>query len=581
MKKHLIALAIFFCIPLKLSWSGDSITIDGLFDDWETVTIAYKDSIGDGNDEDFAELKITNDNNFLFLKFSFYNEEYLLQDLNSIRLYIDTDNNNQTGLQTHSVGAELEWCFGCREGIYHSPSGSVSIEQAKIVLRSAPTITSTKFEIAMSLNSEPMTLGTSQTPDTIAIVLEASDVLEVIPDHSGGVLYTIDTDLVEPPIPIPLKRKHQDDVRVLTYNTLAGGLLDINRQEHFHRILQALKPDIMAFQEQTRGDQVTTLTQEWFRDRDFNGVELGNNNIIVSRYPILDQAVITGSGRTMAVLLQTEPVLGANLLILNSHLACCTNNESRQHDADEIIMVMREWRAGEGPFTIPEKTPILHLGDFNLVGFSQQLKTLAEGDIVDEASFGEDFLPDWDDSPLTDLFSRHTAIRMGYTWRNDNETFSPGKLDYILYTDDVIELGNHYILNTLAMSDSVLDKYRLLPDDTNLASDHLPRIMDVASVTPLSTGVIAKGPQKFELSQNYPNPFNSRTVINYELPITNFVELTIFNLRGQKVLTLISEKQKVGNHQVEWDASGFASGVYYYHLKAGEFQGVKKMVLIQ
>jgi endonuclease/exonuclease/phosphatase family metal-dependent hydrolase len=283
----------------------------------------------------------------------------------------------------------------------------------------------------------------------------------------------------------------------------------------------------------------------------------------------------------MAVLLQTEPVLGANLLILNSHLACCTNNESRQHDADEIIMVMREWRAGEGPFTIPEKTPIIHLGDFNLVGFSQQLKTLAEGDIVDEASFGDDFLPDWDDSPLTDLFSRHTAIRMGYTWRNDNETFSPGKLDYILYTDDVIELGNHYILNTLAMSDSVLDKYRLLPDDTNLASDHLPRIMDVASVTPLSTGVIAKGPQKFELSQNYPNPFNSRTVINYELPITNFVELTIFNLRGQKVLTLISEKQEVGNHQVEWDASGFASGVYYYHLKAGEFQGVKKMVLIQ
>jgi endonuclease/exonuclease/phosphatase family metal-dependent hydrolase len=337
----------------------------------------------------------------------------------------------------------------------------------------------------------------------------------------------------------------------------------------------------MAFQEQTAETQVTSLIQDWFQDRDFYGVELGNGNIVVSRYPVLNQALLTASGRTMAVLLQTESVLDNNLLIINSHLACCTNNESRQHDADEIIMVLREWRAGNGPFPLPDDTPIIHLGDFNLVGFSQQLRTLMEGDIVDEVTFGSDFSPDWDNSALTDLFSRHTSIRMGYTWRNDFETFSPGKLDYILYTDNVIELGNHYVLNTLAMSESQLQNYGLLSDDTNMASDHLPRIMDVASAQLVSTEKMVESSLKFKLFQSYPNPFNPKTIINYELPITNYVELSIYNVRGQKVSTLISEKQNPGYHQAEWDATGFASGLYYYMIRTGNFQDVKRMVLVR
>jgi hypothetical protein len=86
---------------------------------------------------------------------------------------------------------------------------------------------------------------------------------------------------------------------------------------------------------------------------------------------------------------------------------------------------------------------------------------------------------------------------------------------------------------------------------------------------------------EFRLYQNYPNPFNPTTIINYELPITNYVELSIYNLLGQKVTILVSERQKAGHHQVEWDASGFSSGIYYYRIEAGEFQDVKKMVLLK
>lgn len=90
-----------------------------------------------------------------------------------------------------------------------------------------------------------------------------------------------------------------------------------------------------------------------------------------------------------------------------------------------------------------------------------------------------------------------------------------------------------------------------------------------------------KPPLQFALSQNFPNPFNPKTIINYELQITNDVDLSIYNLLGQKIANLVSEKQEAGSHQVIWDASGFPSGIYFYQLTAGKFQEMKKMVMIQ
>jgi hypothetical protein len=88
-------------------------------------------------------------------------------------------------------------------------------------------------------------------------------------------------------------------------------------------------------------------------------------------------------------------------------------------------------------------------------------------------------------------------------------------------------------------------------------------------------------PSKYSLYQNYPNPFNPSTMINYQLPVTSVVDLSIYNLLGQKVVTLVNKRQKPGYHQVEWDASGFASGVYYYtlHTSSGFFQTRKCIFL--
>ena len=88
-------------------------------------------------------------------------------------------------------------------------------------------------------------------------------------------------------------------------------------------------------------------------------------------------------------------------------------------------------------------------------------------------------------------------------------------------------------------------------------------------------------PFTFDLHQNYPNPFNPSTTISYQLPKSDHVELSIYNLLGQKIAILVSEQQQAGKHQVSWDATGFPSGIYYYVLKAGEFRQVKKMVLLR
>jgi len=88
-------------------------------------------------------------------------------------------------------------------------------------------------------------------------------------------------------------------------------------------------------------------------------------------------------------------------------------------------------------------------------------------------------------------------------------------------------------------------------------------------------------PDHFSLQQNYPNPFNPSTTIRYALPKTVHVTLAIFNTLGQTVADLVDEEQETGFHQVEFDASGLASGVYFYRLMAGGFVQTNRLILLR
>ena len=93
-------------------------------------------------------------------------------------------------------------------------------------------------------------------------------------------------------------------------------------------------------------------------------------------------------------------------------------------------------------------------------------------------------------------------------------------------------------------------------------------------------------PESFVLNQNYPNPFNPETVIKYQLPHDSNVEITIFNLHGQRVITLVMEDKNAGFHNIKWNGTDqfgqpAASGIYLYKIKAENFISVKKMLLVR
>ncbi|MBL7067530.1 MAG: T9SS type A sorting domain-containing protein [Candidatus Marinimicrobia bacterium] len=88
-------------------------------------------------------------------------------------------------------------------------------------------------------------------------------------------------------------------------------------------------------------------------------------------------------------------------------------------------------------------------------------------------------------------------------------------------------------------------------------------------------------PTEYSLSQNYPNPFNPTTTISYQLPRSSFVKLTIYDISGRSIQTLIDEKKNAGYYTVEWNAKNVCSGVYFYRIEAGNFVAVKKGLLVK
>ncbi len=88
-------------------------------------------------------------------------------------------------------------------------------------------------------------------------------------------------------------------------------------------------------------------------------------------------------------------------------------------------------------------------------------------------------------------------------------------------------------------------------------------------------------PQQFSLSQNYPNPFNPVTNIKFQLPNAGFVKLTVFDLLGREIATLVNETMNAGIYNADWDASKYSSGVYFYKLETESFIETKKMILIK
>ena len=149
-------------------------------------------------------------------------------------------------------------------------------------------------------------------------------------------------------------------------------------------------------------------------------------------------------------------------------------------------------------------------------------------------------------------------------------------VDNELYEESVLSVGD--TLFTTAISK--VSKAQSANESIVVINDSNPRWS--ASIQQVGTSIEHEKSQfKFTLSQNFPNPFNPSTTINYSLEETGNIKLEIYNVLGELVQVLKNEVQKAGSHSVNFNASAFSSGVYFYKLTSGKGHMSKKMVLIK
>ncbi|MHC4317856.1 MAG: endonuclease/exonuclease/phosphatase family protein [Planctomycetota bacterium] len=478
------AAAITLFAPLAAADQAP-VSIDGALGDWALVPVAYTDAADGGSGVDFGRLWIADDDRFLFLRLE-VGAEIDLSENNNLRMFLDTDDSAATGTPVAGIGAELEWRFGERQGTFVA-GGSTTVFHEDIRFRAGPTVTATEFEMAFGRDMMPDGQHPLFPGPVVRIVVRDEDGGDQLPEAGEFVTYTMDEAPLPPEPALALLREQPDDLRVITFNVLQDGPWDGDDQPRFERLVTAADPDIICFQEiyDHSPAEAAALVGSWLPGSTWSAV--GNTDCkTVTRLPILDSWPV---GNELAALIDAQVALGSELLVINAHLPCCSNDSGRQNAADEIMAFVRDARTPGGQLDLSPDAPIVITGDLNLVGLARQLETLLTGDISDEGTYGPDFAPDWDGTDLLDVIAQQTEKRMGYTWRNDWSSFWPGRLDFIIATDSVAEVGNRFILYTPEMSPGERAANGLLADDS-YASDHLLLAADLQEPGPACTGDI-------------------------------------------------------------------------------------------
>ena len=562
------------------------IFLDGRTDDWNIPVPTYIDTENDGNIYDFKYFSVTNDEQFLFIKIKITPFIKLLED-NQIAIFIDGDNNSSTGFPINGIGADLRFNFGTRNGFnYHTSS---SITYSNIMFRSLPTVTDTVFEIAIGRQFIPPSSGTG----TIRILfVDFAANGDFMPDNGDTFEYTFDENPTEPLIPVEITKADTSLLRIMNWNVYSDGFTDPNREQYYNRILQAINPDILAFNEMWNSTAIQVQNRLNsilpMQNGNWSAVKLDGGNITASKYPILQSWLVYPGQRITASLIDLPERFDKNILVINCHYKCCggaSNDATRQREVDATIKFILDAKSAGGVIDLPENTPFLITGDLNLVGDRQQLITLLTGEIINIQLFGNGAPPDWDNTDLEDIISAQTDKRTAYSWRNDQSTFPPGRLDFQIFSNSVINVEKQFILQTEIMNQARLNQYGLQQLDTRNASDHFPMVTDVSFNLPtfVESEFVSS---EFILEQNYPNPFNPTTIIRYRISDAGFVSLKVYDVLGREVAVLVNEFKPAGAYEVEFNTqqemynTKITSGVYFYSLQSGEFSAIRKFILI-
>lgn len=457
--------------------------MDGRFDDWTLQLSTLTDPGTPTSGVDLVKMQVTNDDQYLFIKLVLGSETDLLDNLTpqTIRLYIDGDNNASTGLVAQSgYGAELQIKFDTRTVTeYFGTSSTVSWSALDLV--PLPTVTSDTFEIAIARNSMPDGVNSLFSSNTVKLLFVESDGGDAMPNIGSAFSYTFDETPLAPLVPITVQRDDASHIRLCSWNVLGDAITEPAFQGQYQRLLSAISPDVLGLSEcvSSTAAQIKTRLDTWvpIGGSGWNVVKDDYDMVVASRWPITQSW--TSLSRQFPVLIDLPEPYITDLLFTASHLNCCTADATRQNQVDAHVQFILDAKAPGGAVTVADGTLLVYSGDLNLVGYQQQLTTLLTGDIQDNATYGPDGTMDWDGSAFTDVICQQTHARMAYTWRNNNSTYPSGRLDLFLYSDAIAEIAKAYTLRTEVMPTNTLAELGLQANDASSASDHFPIVTDL------------------------------------------------------------------------------------------------------
>lgn len=424
--------------------------IDGELGDWSGIELAWSaGSIPGGDGPTARSLSVAHDNDSLLIRLRL-DRSLLLQETNPLVLLVAVDGGEMDEC-TRAGGPRLTWSFGTRRGSYCRAGEVRSVRHQDVGLVTAPTFASADFEIAVSRELFP-----EDRPLRVEV---------------GGAATRYDFDRQVPPTPgAPSFLKIDPSLTRIVSHNLNRRFFTETDSAALSRVYRALAPDIWLLQEIRRPAAAVlshllrldpTLADRGLRAAaaGLDHLGRGDTNVLVTSRPIVGTHPLGGSGAFLLDLDGSED----RLLIVVLSAPCCHRHEARQREVEQVADFVRTSRRGEGPLPIGPDTPVLLMGDANLVGPAEQRDVLLAAD----------------DPPLTDLVPRHLYGPHTFTWYGvEPKGYSPGRLDYAIHSAATLDVANAFVLFTPAWPGDALTEHRLEPADSRV-SDHQPLVVDI------------------------------------------------------------------------------------------------------
>ena len=473
---------------------------EAVYRDRFPVVDAQRPIVVDGDTSEWPDgVFAVADEHWVYLRFEVEprDEEPRLQALQAssetLELRIDLDGNVLTGVREADgelgIDLAIELSPATEDGVgvgaqvtrYDTRGVGRTINHEAAGFHFAPTYASDWYEarISRSALSRPIRAGTEPITDPARGILGGNTGV-------GGVTYTLrdaagelagSAGIVRFALPslageadrdgFAIPRRRGDTTRFVAYNILRGGPAE--KPAPFARVLRALTPDVVMLQEWD-GASATEIAA-WF-ERHVGGeweaaTGAGRGVAIATRYPILwtmEEAVMASGGRypvRLALALVQTPV--RSTLVGSVHLKCCGSAGSSE---DQLrVAEARAIADAIAGLNIPGEYEIVIGGDLNLVGTRTPLDELVAELDADGSGLGA----------AEAIVLADAAV---YTWRDERSSFTPGRLDWIVYSDAATRAVNAFVLDDDRLTDEALAQIGLERGDTT-ASDHRPVVLDL------------------------------------------------------------------------------------------------------